>query len=287
MNSLVVQGLDASAMQGGAIPFEAEKARGTSFIWSRCQVGNNPGVDVQFAANTRRAMLAGLYCGAYFFPFPLPHLDPSAQADLFNVAVMLDGHPLGSDAGEMPQAFDLEWPPPEQWVARGCTADQIVDWALACLLRMEQNCGCKPVVYSYPYFLASLSKAKNFALLMTYRLWIAGGNAYVNGDGHIPDLSKEQPPKVAGWGEAWMFWQHDGNGGRRLTNGVDCDFNVFRYSYAELQRLCQDPQAPDSSPPDMLLDHRLIFQETSNLIVEDTVHAWRQERAAEIIAAGI
>lgn len=280
-----IQGMDVSAMQGGSIPWLAERHRGTEFVYLRCQVGNNALRDVQFSENVRLAMLAQFFCGAYFFPFPLPHLDPVAQADMFNIASMVSGHCLGSFIGELPPAYDLEWPPPEDWAKRGCTADQIVDWSLVCLECMTINSGgILPIIYSYPYFLQAISKAKNFAKLLKYKLWIAGGAAYVNGDGHIPNLIKEQPPKVAGWGGAWTFWQHDGNGGRRLTHGVDADFNVFRSSRAELERLCQQPR---DDAPDTLPDLSLILQATSNLIVEDGIHAFRQERADQILTQGI
>lgn len=278
-----VQGLDISVMQGRSIPWEAERARGSAFVYSRCQVGNNVGVDTVFSENTRRAMLANFFCGAYFFPFPLPHLDPAAQADMFLQSMMVNGHPLGANLRELPPAFDLEWPPPEDWKKHGCTADQIVDWAIISLERIELNTGCKPVIYSYPYFLQALSKAKNFAQLMKYKLWIAGGSQYEKGDGHIPDLGRELPPKVPGWGNDWLFWQHDGNGGRRLSHGVDADFNVFRMPLSELERLCQAPIV--EAPPDTLPESTLIFAATSNLIVEDMVHEFRKERAARIVIA--
>jgi len=280
-----VQGLDVSVMQGANIPWEAERKRGTCFVYSRCQVGNNLQIDTQFVDNTRQAMLANLFCGAYFFPFPLPHLDPIAQADMFLRAMMINGHPLGAELRELPPAFDLEWPAPENWAKWKCTPDQIVDWSLICLERIELNTGCKPIVYSYPYFLQAISKAKNYLKLVKYKLWIAGGPSYENGDGHIPDLSRERPPRVPGWDGDWLFWQHDGNGGRRLTHGVDADFNVYRMPLTELERLCQAPIV--ESPPDTLPETNLVFQATSNLIVEDSVHEYRKERAEQIFNTGV
>lgn len=280
-----VRGADVSVIQG-TVPWK-DLAAVLSFAFARCQVGND-GKDLRFDANVAAMLEFGILPSAYHFPFALRHLDPVAQADLFAKASLVghDAHPLGADKGELPPAFDLEWPPPDGpkgWAARGLDADFIVDWALACLARMTANTGVKPIVYSYPYFIQACSKAKNFAGLMKYKLWIAGGPQYEKGDGHIPDLDKERPPIVAGWGGDWLFWQHDGNGGRRLPNGADADFNVFRYDVATLHALAQatEPQLPAPDPVEVLLAH----QATSNLIVEDAVAVMRAERAAAIAEA--
>ncbi len=268
----------------GAVPWKALAAE-LAFAFARCQVGNN-GKDTFFDANVRGMVENGIVPFAYHFPFPLLHLEPAAQADLFAKASATgtDAHPLGANAGEGPPAFDLEWPPPEGWAARGLTADSIVDWALACLAKMTANTGVRPIIYSYPYFLQACSKAKNFAQLMTYKLWIAGGPQYEKGDGHVPDLDKEKPPIVPGWGGDWLFWQHDGNGGRRLPSGADADFNVFRYDIAALRLLAQaTAQEPFSSGPDPA-EITLMHGGASELILEDETARLRAARAEEIVA---
>lgn len=285
--SIPVQGLDVSPVQGRTIPWAAERKRGSDFVFSRCHVGNNTWTDPTFAENSQKASDAGLFVGAYFFPFPLPHLKPIDQVKLFLQSALVRGHVLGTERGELPPAYDLEWPPPEEWAKWKCTADQIVDWSIECIEALVEQIGRQLVVYSYPYFLSALSKAKNFAKLMTSKLWIAGGNQYLNGDGHIPDLNRERPPKVAGWGSDWLFWQHDGNGGRRLTHGVDADFNVFRMSYDELARLCRVEGTIEEEVPDTLPELSVILQSTSKLIVEDGVHAFRKRRAEEIFLSGV
>lgn len=276
-----VQGLDVSAIQGN-VPWKALALAGHRFAFLRCQVGNETTRDVKFVDNVRAAKDNGFFLAPYDFPFPLPHLDPVAQADLFAKSADIDGHPLGAEKGELPPAYDLEWPPPELWAKWKCSANQIIDWSLKCLERMEQNWGCKPIIYSYPYFLQSISKGDGFLSFMQYKLWIAGGAQYENGDGHLPDLTKEGPPKVPGWGSDWLFNQWDGNGGKRLPNGVDADFNVYRYDLASLERLCQS-LADDDRAIETPRDLSTIFAKTSELIVEDSVHAYRQERAQRII----
>lgn len=278
-----VQGLDVSAIQGTLVPYTALYALGHSFVFVRCQVGNNVGRDTIYQDNIRRAKDAGLFVTPYCFPFPLPHLDPIEQADLFLKSSMFNGHPVGSNIGEMPQAFDLEWPPPEEWQKRKCTADQIVDWALAALERMHLNTGQAPIIYSYPYFLQMLAKAKNFPMLLKYKLWIAGGAQYVNGNGRVPDLAVVQPPKVVGWGTNWLFWQWDGNGGKKLPEiGMDADFNVFNGQLFDLARLCQSNEAVDLviTPEDISVMHA----EASSIIMDDELHAYRQARANLIIS---
>lgn len=279
-----VQGIDISAVQGPNVPWKKLVAAEIDYAFLRCHVGNN-GRDALFAKYVAAGSDEGILLAPYFFPFPLPHLTPENQADLFIASAVVNGAPLGSRKGELPPAFDLEWPPPEEWKKWGCTADQIVDWAIACLDRLEVAYGRAPIIYSYPWFLKSISTAKNFTLLMRYKLWIAGGAQYLNGDGHVPDLTKEQPPAVNGWGHDWLFWQHDGNGGKRLPGtGIDADFDVFRYDLATLRTYAdirEDEIVADTLPEMARLAHAM----SSTLIVEDAVHAYRQERAQRMLEA--
>lgn len=282
----VVQGTDVSVLQN-AVPFDLLKKAGHEFTFIRCKVGNSPGVDIRFVENVRRARGEGLYTAPYFFPFPLSHIDPMAQAAGFLAAAMVDGDPVGGDRGDLPPAYDLEWPPPEEWTKRGCTADSIVDYALAQLARLHDDYGIAPIVYSYPYFLAALSKAKNFALLMKYSLWIAGGAQYKNGTGQVPrryddGVWLDKAPIVLGWGDNWLFWQHDGDGGRRLPGtGIDCDFNVFRFDSVALGQLAQ---VIDGPPPILVPDVNTIHAMAADVMAEDALHAYRQERIANIFA---
>lgn len=277
----LVKGTDTSIFQG-KLPARAMREEGHVFNWSRCKVGNHPGRDTVFAENVKSLRDVNIIPGAYFFPFPLPHLNALDQADLFAEAAYVDGHILGEDQGELPPAFDLEWPPPEDWDKWKCNPEQIVDWSLICLKRIETTFRCKPVIYSYPFFLQSIMRASNYAKLMRYKLWIAGGPQYLNGNGKWPDIAKEKPPQVPGWGSDWLFWQWDGNGGRRLPGtNVDSDFVVYRYDHESLDRLCQ-VQVPDQEP-DTLPDLNVILQASTRLIMEDATHQYRQERAMGIV----
>lgn len=279
----VVRGCDVSAIQG-RLPADAMAALGLSFAFVRCQVGNQQARDVLFEDDVSRLKQVGIRVAPYCFAYPLPHLDPLDQADHFRGAAMVGADLVGNRVGDLPPALDLEWPPPEQWAARGCTAEQIVDWALRCVDGMRARWTCDPVLYSYPWFLKNLSAAPLFATLAaSCRLWIAGGAQYMNGDGHVPDLAREQPPRVPGWGGDWTFWQHDGDGGARLPNGVDADFNVFNGDLAALDRLCGAAQTTPSAS-EVTAAAAIAREEDMALIVEDALHDARQERAAGIVA---
>ncbi len=282
----VVQGTDVSALQQ-TVRFDLLKEAGHEFTFIRCKVGNEKGIDVRFAENVRRARGEGLYTAPYFFPFPLPHIDPLAQCAGFLAAAMVDGDPVGGNRGDLPPAYDLEWPPPEEWAKWKCTADQIVDYALAQCARIHDDYGIAPIIYSYPYFLSALSKAKNFASLMKYSLWLAGGTQYKNGNGIVPRRDDngvwlDRAPIVPGWGDTWLFWQHDGDGGKRLPgSGVDADFNVFRFDSTALGQLAQAIEGP---PPILVPDINTIHAMAANVMAEDALHAYRQERTAAIFA---
>lgn len=281
----VVQGTDVSVIQG-VVPFDALAKDGHRFSIIRCKVGNNPGIDTRFVENVRRCRGAGMSAFPYSFPFPLPHLSPTEQAKRFVEGAIVDGDSVGTMKGDGPPAFDLEWPPPEEWTKRGCTADQIVDWAIVCLEEMTEQSGVRPIVYSYPFFIQAISKAKNFAHLLKYKLWIAGGAQYLNGNGQVPRRGDDgvwidRAPKVIGWGDDWLFWQHDGNGGKRLPSGADADFDVFRGTAEEFESLIG---LTDRPTVDMTPDLATIHAMSMNVMAEDALHAFRQERIAQVFA---
>lgn len=91
----------------------------------------------------------------------------------------------------------------------------------------------------------------------------------------------DKAPKVVGWGDSWMFWQHDGNGGKKLPSGIDADFNVFRFDLIDLARLAQKADGP---LPDLTPDLTTIRAMAMNVMAEDAIHSFRQERAQRILA---
>ena len=217
----MIKGLDASSVQGH-LPIDALDAAGCKFLISKCKQGND-GKDPVFEANTAAAKAKGWTVGAYHFMYPLPKLDPVAQAEGFFAASS-----LGSLDGELPPALDLEWPDPDAgWAKWGCTAPQIADWSRKCAERVAELYGCKPLIYIYPYFAAKLRgrgpTGGDLSWLVDYPLWIAS---------YAP-----KPTIPAPW-STWTMWQYDGNGGEKMPNGGDADFNRFNGDEDALAQLC-------------------------------------------------
>lgn len=225
----MILGLDASSVQG-LLQIAALDAAGCKILFAKCQQGND-GKDPDFERNIAAARAAGWRCGAYHFLYPLPKLDPVAQAEGFFKA-----SPLGSADGDLPPALDLEWPDPDTgWKKWGCTAQEVSDFARRCAERMTELYGRKPIIYIYPYFENSLiHSGADVAWLAEYPLWIAsyGGT---------------KPTIPAPWTD-WTFWQFDGNGGRKMPNGGDADFDYFNGDEAALEAFCR--LAPVERPAD-------------------------------------
>lgn len=208
-------GVDASSVQG-RLPIDSLAADGVRYVIHKCQQGND-GRDPWFDRNVAEARQAGLIVGAYHFLYPLPHLDPAKQAEGFFRASS-----LGATKGDLPPALDLEWPDPDAgWSKWGCSATQISDWSRRCAERVEALFGRKPLIYVYPYFAARLAAGADVAWMAAYPLWIA---SYTS-----------RPTIPRAWGGSWRIWQFDGNGGRRMKNGVDADFNWLNGDEAALQ----------------------------------------------------
>lgn len=229
----MIRGLDVSMIQG-KVPWRHLKSLGYEFGIAKCQEGNKA-KDPAFESNYNAMLDAGIVPGAYHFPYPLPHLDPVKQAELFFKA-----SECGSYIGQLPPMLDFEWPAPEEWTKWKCTAPQMADWTRRCLERMTELWGCKPMVYIYPYFASMLLKGgADLAYLSSYPLCMAD---YSRAGSEIPESAK---PKIPFPWTDWTFWQHDGNGGLKLPNGVDSDFMVFNGTLDELKALAAGRQQPE------------------------------------------
>ncbi len=211
----MIKGLDASSVQG-PLPIQALHDAGCRFLIHKCKQGND-GKDPFFERNISAARALGWKVGAYHFLYPLPHLDPAAQAEGFFAA-----SPLGSESGDIPPALDLEWPDPDAGFAKwGCTPAQVSEWSRKCAERVTELYGRKPLIYTYPYFMAKLRGA-DVAWLADYPLWIAS-------------YGGPKPTIPAPWTD-WKVWQYDGNAGERMPGGGDADFNW--YNGDDLESLC-------------------------------------------------
>ncbi len=223
----MIRGIDASAIQG-ALDIRALDAAGCKFLIHKCKQGND-GRDPLFDRNVGAAKSKGWAVGAYHFLYPLPHLDPVTQAEGFFKASS-----LGSADGELPPALDLEWPDPDagftKWV---CTPAQVCDWARRCAERVTELYGRRPMIYTYPYFAAKLRHGGDMSWLAEYPLWIAS-------------YGGPEPAIPAPW-STWSVWQYDGNGGARMPNGGDADFNWFNGDEFDLAAFCRVAPAATNS----------------------------------------
>lgn len=214
------------------IPWKACKDAGYTFVWCKCVQGND-GTDPFFSEDIQGALNVGLLAGAYHFLYPLSHIDPKVQAHNYFVA----SKGLGSKPGQLPPALDCEWPPPEQWAKWGCTAPQISEYMKATAEQMEVDHGVKPVIYIYPWYVIALVRGgADLTWMKDYVVWMAGGPTYGTGKPPTDDQAAPHPSPLTD--EQIRFEQFDGNGGRKLPNGVDADFNVFRGTMEELLALC-------------------------------------------------
>ncbi len=219
----MIRGLDASSVQG-LLQIDALDAAGCKFLIHKCQQGND-GRDPFFDRNINAACAKGWTVGAYHFLYPLPHLDPVAQAEGFYAASK-----LGEADGELPPSLDLEWPDPDAgWAKHGCTAAQVCDWSRKCVERVAELFGKKPIIYIYPYFAAKLA-AGDMSWLAEYPLWIASYG------GTKPTIPKP-------WSD-WTMWQYDGNGGARMPNGGDADFDWYNGDDEALTAFCRRAAEP-------------------------------------------
>jgi lysozyme len=238
----MIRGLDVSAAQGH-VDWPSVAAMGCRFAILKCAEGNRgkdpifdlagfdvtheraantSGQDPQFLTNLTGAKAAGLVVGCYSFAYPLPPKpgvvlhEPEDQAKFhYDLA-----GGLGSSDGELPPAFDFEWPAPNDWAKWGCSAGQLRAWALAYLEAAKAYWGCAPLVYTYPDFWMHVGGSSEPAFAQ-YPLWMA---SYPHATQWPTDGNR--PLIVRPWTD-WAAWQWTG-GAAKLPNGVAADFDVIR-----------------------------------------------------------
>lgn len=273
----LVRGIDVSAMQGDITDADwaAIKKLGIEFAYMRLAVGNETWIDARARKNAERAKTHGVTPGFYLFPYPLPHLDPKKQIDRF--VRLLDG--LGMNPGELPPMFDLEWPPPEEWAKWKCSPGQLQDWGLTALERADELTGVRWPVYLYRWWakMANLASAPQYG---RYPLVIAD-YTYM---GVVPTPEQIDATKIiAPWTkDALLSVQHDGNGGLRLPNGVDADFQVMPGGHEALVQWSRGSTKPVSAPVSdrsrTLYPGAIITSDNDVAIIDSEIAAYRRNR---------
>ena len=287
-----IRGVDVSTYQG-VISDAIAKAlvdEGCAFAYIRAAVGNGAKADDRFEQNVAVFKRHGIAVGPYLFPYPLPHLDPVAQARLH---VELSGG-LGSNVGELAPMLDAEWPPRETklkdgtieltWKKWGCSAPQLRDWLTQYGREVDRLSGCNCPIYTYRYWWSCVEGW--LAPELCARPLHLADYGY---KGVVPtdeQLARVSVPK--GFDRITIL-QHDGDGGLRLptaaglNTGNDVDWNVMPDA-SDLVRLMGQPREPET-PGDPIVDIAAITSvahaQASGLIVDDMIAEYRRTRIDE------
>jgi len=250
------------------------------FAYVRCAVGTTARRDARFRANVELFKRYGVPVGPYFFPYPLPGLDPVAQARLH--VSLAEG--LGTSIGELAPMKDYEWPPRETrlkdgtieqtWKKFGCSAPQIRGWLEAYDEEVDRLSGCDGPAYTYPYWAECVEMWRSPRL--TSRPLVL---AWYPLKGIVPtDEQLARVPVTRGWDRITIV-QHDGDGGLRLpVSGGDVDFDVM-LDPADLDRLTGQPREPErTTQADLEALASLAHAGAAGLIAEDEIARYRRER---------
>lgn len=273
-----LKGIDASSVQG-ALPYKQLVEAGHRFAILKAQEGNG-GFDPWFERNMQAALAHGIEPFAYCFAYPLPAgakadgtpifgRDPKEQAKICVDKVYRFPEMVGR-----PIFLDLEWPEPGEWAKWKCTAGQIAAWCKDFCAEVYRLTAVKPIIYTYPWWWAEVSKSGNVAWAGEYPLWLA---AYIKG---WP--APRQSPRIPKPWTSCLFWQFDGNGGLRLPTGVDSDFCTFNGTEAELQALAHGVEVV--APPVIEFSGDIIHSNEEMLEAELARYRERQMRILEASA---
>jgi GH25 family lysozyme M1 (1,4-beta-N-acetylmuramidase) len=238
-----VLGIDIAWPQGPKVDFDSIAKTDIMYIVSKAAHGLK-GIDPTFKRNyeeTKRiSRVRGRYC------WYVPEQDPEKQADRF-VEV---GGELDPDT-DLPISIDFEEKtqiPPKENLAR----------VLSCVKRVRKLTKRKPILYTgkwYWYQYTGDDKGLNAdskEMVANAYLWHAeyprksqSGTQYNEA---LASLGKPSPARPwASRGTSPLFWQFDGDGGLRLPQGTDSDFNRFIGTYDLLLDVIRDSHVEEEA----------------------------------------
>lgn len=192
----MLPGLDVSYAQGANLPWARMREDGLRFVFSRVGQGTRI-VDKTFLPNVNAAREEAFETGGYLL-FEAD-ADPLDQARQF--------HRLAAPHVELQPMFDLE-----RVGFRGVDPKTIVANSALWIAETEQLWGQRVLLY------ACISD------------WLALGNPndcdeLTRCDLFAAHYGVSKPSIPAPWAQrGWSYWQWDGDGGKRLPDGRDCDF---------------------------------------------------------------
>jgi len=206
-------GIDTSKWQGD-MDWQKCDAAGAKFAFIRAgSIDNVTGecyTDYQFIRN---ASLAPEYMPVGFYWYVRPNHDPEKQADYFCDLIK-------DEQWKMSPVMDLE-------TSGGLYPNQVTDSAAKFVLRINENLGLLPILYSRGAWLNTNTLTDD--LMMLLDLWIARYTTKGKPWGNIlpyPDYPSIKPRDYADW----KFWQFSADGNGRgaefgaKSNSIDLDY---------------------------------------------------------------
>ncbi len=199
MEGYEVHGIDLSHYQS-KISWDSVAAQGIAFAFVKATEGRQH-LDKKYCENWQEMKRVGIKRGAYHFFLPTIPAEEQAR-NFMNVVDM--------QYGDLPPVLDVEV---DQNLSREEIIKGIKDW----LYLIEMEYSIRPIIYTHYKFYNKFIAGE----FDKYPIWIAkyGGEA--------PRLGSVQ----------WTFWQY---GNRGILRGVEgsVDFNVFKGSQEELEKIC-------------------------------------------------
>lgn len=247
-------GIDVAVHQGKLLDWAGIYASGVRFTFNKSTEGQGY-VDPTWERNASEAKRAGLLVGSYHFFWP--NRDPDIQAEhYFKVA--------GSRC-DLPPVIDFET---TKGMLHGDCAASVYRFVVATEALWKRPC----IVYSYPSFIEELVNAKSLTAVPRYKFYELAAR-----DLWIAHYTKSAPKVPYPW-QMWKFWQFDGDGGMRLPQGVDADFNWFAGSEQELRDYCKH----DTLRPSPMEEDTQPGTPTSKSSQRLRAVNWRDEKPIEV-----
>ncbi len=194
-----VHGIDLSHYQA-KINWDAIAAQGISFAFVKATEGRQH-LDKKYCENWQEMKRVGIKRGAYHFFRPTIPAKEQAQ-NFMNVVDM--------QYGDLPPVLDIE-------VDESLSREEVIAGLKEWLYLVELEYSIRPIIYTHYKFYNKFIAGE----FDKYPIWIAkyGGDA--------PRLGSVK----------WSFWQY---GNRGKLNGVEgyVDFNVFKGTHEELEKMC-------------------------------------------------
>jgi len=204
MDNFEVHGIDVSRYQSD-VDWKKIAAQDISFAFVKTSEGETI-VDSFFCKNWYELKEAGIKRGAYHFFRPTTSVISQAENFMNNLFL---------EEGDLPPVLDVE-------VTDGVSSEELVVLVKEWLTIVETQYQIRPIIYTNLNFYN-----KHFAdHLPDYPVWIARYNRYLE-----PLLTNSVD---------WKFWQY-GNRGRLEGINGNIDFNVFRGTLDDLEKLCYKP----------------------------------------------